>query len=157
MLDICFSLVFLTVPRWTAHAIGCKKKRNGENPEKKRPYCLRQSTTESRGFMWGTGLLVFVSSRDGVLRDETKEGCEKDFNTRQKSWNTRVSFPFPSVDLGIIVVSVLQNNCGVNIGEGEGHIWVRTKARRVNVRNVPQNSRQMVSVSTICDEYYRSP
>ena len=107
--------------------------------------------------MWGTGLLVFVSSRDGgVLRDETKEGCEKDFNIRQKSWNTRVCFPFPNVDLGITVVSVLQNTCGVNIGEGAGHIWVRTEARRVDVRNFRQNSGQMVSVSTICDEYCRS-
>ena len=106
--------------------------------------------------MWGTGLLIFVSSRDGVLRDETNEGCEKDFNTRQKSWNNRVCFPFPSVDLGITVVSVLQNTCGVNIGEGAGHIWVRTEARRVDVRNFRQNSGQMVSVSTIFDEYCRS-
>ena len=33
---------------------------------------------------------------------------------------------------------------------------MRTEARRVDVRNFRQNSGQMVSVSTICDEYCRS-
>ena len=34
-------------------------------------------------------------------------------------------FPFPSVDLGITVVSVLQNTRSSTLdGEGEGHIWV---------------------------------
>ena len=43
-------------------------------------------------------------------------------------------FPFPNVDLGITVVSVLQNTRNpLNIGDGEGHIWVRTKVWRVNV------------------------
>ena len=41
----------------------------------------------------------------------------------------------------------------LNIGEGEGHIWVRTEVWRVNVTNCRENSRETVSVSTICDEY----
>ena len=40
----------------------------------------------------------------------------------------------------------------LNIGEGEGHIWLRTKVRRVNVRRFRENSTQTVSVSTICDD-----
>ena len=39
----------------------------------------------------------------------------------------------------------------LNIGEGEGHIWVRTKVRRVNAIHFQKNSRKTVSVSTICD------
>ena len=35
-----------------------------------------------------------------------------DYNPRQKSWNSCVRFPFPNVDLGITVVSVLQNMRG---------------------------------------------
>ena len=58
-----------------------------------------------------------------------KEG--QTYNTRHKSWNTYVIFPFPSVDLGIAVISVLQNT-RLKIGEGEAHIWV-PKVWRVNV------------------------
>ena len=41
----------------------------------------------------------------------------------------------------------------LNIREGDGHFWVRTNVWRVNVRNLRENSRETVSVSTICDEY----
>ena len=47
-----------------------------------------------------------------------------------------VIFRFPNVDLGIGIISVLQKYAWLNIGEGEGHIWVRTKVWRVNVRNL---------------------
>ena len=64
-------------------------------------------------------------------------------------------FPFPNVDLGITVVSVLQNTRNpLNIGDGEGHIWVRTKVWRENVRNFQQNSREMVTVTqAVCVIY----
>ena len=39
----------------------------------------------------------------------------------------------------------------LNIGEGEGHIWVRTKVRRMNAIHFRKNWRKTVSVSTICD------
>ena len=41
----------------------------------------------------------------------------------------------------------------LNIREGEGHIWVRTKVWSVSVRNFGESSRETVCVSTICDEY----
>ena len=40
----------------------------------------------------------------------------------------------------------------LNIGEGEGHISLRRKVRRVNVRRFREHSTQTVSVSTICDD-----
>ena len=42
------------------------------------------------------------------------------YNTRHKSWNTCVLFPFPNVDLGITVVSVLQNTRGSTLGKERG-------------------------------------
>ena len=42
-------------------------------------------------------------------------------NPRQKSWNTWVRFPFPKVDLGISVVSVLQNTRGSTLGRERAH------------------------------------
>ena len=44
----------------------------------------------------------------------------------------------------------------LNIREGDGHFWVRTNVWRANVRNLRENSRETVSVSTICDEYCRN-
>ena len=78
------------------------------------------------------------------------------YNTRHKSWNTCVRFPFPNVNLGITVVSVLQKYAWLNVGEGDGHLWVRTNVWRVNVRNLWENSRETVSVSTVCDEHCRN-
>ena len=58
-------------------------------------------------------------------------GTEECYVTRQKRAARKTSIfvknpetlvCVPNVDLGITVVSVLQNTCGVNIGEGEGHI-----------------------------------
>ena len=73
-------------------------------------------------------------------------------NTRQKSWNACVRFPFSNVDLGItITVSVFQNTRGSTWGTRGAH-WLRTKVPRVNVRNLRENSTQRVSVSTICDD-----
>ena len=79
------------------------------------------------------------------------------YNTRQKSWNTCVCFPFHKVDLGITVISVLQNTRGSTLARekaylnsGEKTVWSR------NLRIFPENSRETVSVSTICDEYCSS-
>ena len=76
----------------------------------------------------------------------------KGYNTRQKSWNTCVCFPFPNVALGITVVSVLQNTRGSTLGREKAHfrgkpVW------SINLRIVPETSRKTVFVSTICDEY----
>ena len=46
--------------------------------------------------------------------------CDRIYNTRHKSWNTCVIFPFPNVDLGITVVSVLQNTRGSALGKEWG-------------------------------------
>ena len=75
-------------------------------------------------------------SENEDVRSEYKKSGEKsrqmapvsticDEYTRHKYLNTCVIFPFPNVDLGITVVSLVQN------------------------------SRQMAPVSTICDEYCR--
>ena len=49
-----------------------------------------------------------------------------DCNTRHKSWNTCVIFPFPNVDLGITVVSLLQNTRGSTLGKDRGKLkWER--------------------------------
>ena len=47
-----------------------------------------------------------------------------------------VIFPFPNVDLGIAGLHIsVPKYAGLNTGEGEGHILVRTKVRRVNITN----------------------
>ena len=71
----------------------------------------------------------------------TLSSLQTKYNPRQKSWNTCVHFPFPNVDLGITVVSVLQNTR-----------TVRTKVWAVNLKNFLENSREAASVSTIFDE-----
>ena len=76
----------------------------------------------------------------------------KIYNTRQKSWNTCAYFPFPNVDLGITVVSVLQNMRGSTLGRENAHFRGET-VWSINLRIFPDNSRERVSVSTICDEY----
>ena len=49
-----------------------------------------------------------------------------DCNTRHKSWNTCVIIPFPNVDLGITVVSLLQNTRGSTLGKDRGKLkWER--------------------------------
>ena len=46
-----------------------------------------------------------------------QEGGHKNYNTRHKFWNTCVIFPFLNVDLGITVVSLLQNTRGSTLGK----------------------------------------
>ena len=60
---------------------------------------------------------------------------------------------FPSVDLGITVVSVLQNTRGATLGRERAHYSENKSVRSKNLKNFPENSRETVSVSTICDEY----
>jgi len=57
------------------------------------------------------------------------------YNPRHKSWNTCVIFPSP---MSIWVCSHFSapKYARLNIGEGERHIWVRTKVWSVNVRNL---------------------
>ena len=65
-------------------------------------------------------------------------GTPTPYNTHQKSWNTCVCLRFPDVDLGISRLSA-PKDAWLNNGEGEGHIWVRRKVWRVNVRNFRKN------------------
>ena len=60
---------------------------------------------------------------------------------------------FPSVNLGITVVSVLQNTRGSTLGRERAHYSENKSVRSKNLKNFPENSRETVSVSTICDEY----
>ena len=55
-------------------------------------------------------------------------------NTRHKSWNTCAIFPSPMLIWDCSHLSALKY-AWLNIGEGEGHIWLRTKVWRVNVTN----------------------
>ena len=56
------------------------------------------------------------------------------YNTRHKSWNTCVIFPSPMLIWDCNHLSA-PKYAWLNIGEGEGHIWMSTKVWRVNVRN----------------------
>ena len=60
---------------------------------------------------------------------------------------------FPNVDLGITVVSVLQNTRGSTLGRERAHYSENKSVRSKTLKNFPENSRETVSVSTICDEY----
>ena len=44
----------------------------------------------------------------------------RSYNTRHKSWNTCVRFPFPNVDLCIAVIWVRQNTRGLTLGKERG-------------------------------------
>ena len=74
------------------------------------------------------------------------------YNTCQKFWNTCVCFPFSNFDLGITVVSVLQNMRGSTLGKGRGTFEWEQKCEEW-IRNFRENSREAVSVSLICEEY----
>ena len=56
------------------------------------------------------------------------------YSTRHKSWNTCVIFLSPMLIWDCSHLSA-PKYAWLNIGEGEGHIWARTKVWRVNVRN----------------------
>ena len=67
--------------------------------------------------------------------------------------STKILKHFPNVDLGITVVSVLQNTRGSTLGRERAHYSENKSVRSKNLKNFPENSRETVSVSTICDEY----
>ena len=75
------------------------------------------------------------------------------YNTCQKFWNTCVCFPFSNFDLGIAVVSVLQNMRGSTLGKGRGTFEWEQKCEEW-IWNFRENSREAVSVSLICEEYF---
>ena len=62
-------------------------------------------------------------------------------------------FPLPQCRFGYYSSLSAPKYVWLNIGEGEGHIRVRTKVRRVNVQNFPKNSRKTGFVSMICEKY----
>ena len=51
------------------------------------------------------------------------------------------------------VVSVLQNTRGSTLGRERAHYSENKSVRSKNLKKFPENSRETVSVSTICDEY----
>ena len=59
---------------------------------------------------------------------------------------------FPSVNLGITVVSVLQNTRGSILGRERAHYSENKSVRSKNLKTF-QKFQVKVSVSTICDEY----
>ena len=52
--------------------------------------------------------------------DEVISKSSVEYNTRHKSSNTCMRFPFPNFNLGITVVSVLQNTRGSTLGKEMG-------------------------------------
>ena len=68
-----------------------------------------------------------------VTRPET---CPLVTTILVKNLETLVWFLPPQCWFGFAVISVLQKYARLNIGEGEWHIWVRTKVWRVNVKNL---------------------
>ena len=67
--------------------------------------------------------------------------------------SSKVLKHFPNVDLGITVASVLQNTRGSILGRERAHYSENKSVRSKNLKNFPENSRETVSVSTICDQY----
>ena len=55
------------------------------------------------------------------------------YNPRHKSWNTCVIFPSPML-IWVCSHFSAPKYARLNIGEGERHIWVRTKVWSVNVK-----------------------
>ena len=86
------------------------------------------------------------------LVESLKWDLKRTYNTRRKSWGTCVILPSPML---IWVCSHLSapKYAWLNIGEGEEHIWVRTISVKGEYKKLGENSTQMASVSTICDEY----
>ena len=59
----------------------------------------------------------------------------------------------PQCWFGITVLSVLQNTRGSTLGRERAHYSENKSVRSKNLENFPENSRETVSGSTICDEY----
>ena len=66
-------------------------------------------------------------------------------------------FPFPNVDLGITVVLVLQLVLVAKHWGRKGAHLSENKGGKSECKKFEENSRKTASVSTICDEYCRSP
>ena len=78
------------------------------------------------GICFQTKLLSRLSPRfcrflSSHFRPKGSQICIFIYNTRQISWNTCVYFPFPNVDLGITVVSVLQNTVDSTLRRENAH------------------------------------
>ena len=75
------------------------------------------------------------SLADCTLEKELSTQKNWIYNPRHKSWDTRAIFPSPML-IWVCSHFSAPKYARLNIGEGEGHIWVRTKVWRVNVRNL---------------------
>ena len=80
----------------------------------------------------------FLSSH---FRPKGSQICIFIYNTRQISWNTCVYFP------QCFKIRLTQHWGGRTHISGGKTVW------RINLKIFPENSRETVSVSTICDEY----
>ena len=83
-----------------------------------------------RGNFVMTAVSRAVRLREGQLKElplyMTTPKLVDSYNTRHKSWNVCVIFPFPNVDLGITVVSLVQNTRGSTLGKERGKFkWGR--------------------------------
>ena len=70
-----------------------------------------------------------------IYGPETLPELSRNSDPRHKSWNTCVIFPSPTL-IWVFSHFSAPKYARLNIGEGERHIWVRTKVWSVNVRNL---------------------
>ena len=70
-----------------------------------------------------------------IYGPETLPELSRNSDPRHKSWNTCVIFPSPTL-IWVCSHFSAPKYARLNIGEGERHIWVRTKVWSVNVRNL---------------------
>ena len=77
---------------------------------------------------------------------------ELQYSSQNWSWNTCVIFPFPNVDLGITVVSVLQNTRGSTLGKERGTLEWEQRCEAWMYK-ISQKFKKTGFVSMICDEY----
>ena len=100
------------------------------------------------GIFFQTKLLSRLSPRfcrflSSHFRPKGSQICIFIYNTRQISWNTCVYFP------QCFKIRLTQHWGGRTHISGGETVW------RINLKIFPENSRETVSVSTICDEYCR--
>ena len=102
-------------------------------------------------FVWNR-----YSLKNLAAQAHTSGSTPRHYPATNNNYNTRhtcVRFPFLNVDLGITVVSVLQNTRGSEHGGRRGAHLSEKKGMKSACKKFGENSRETASVSTISDEY----
>ena len=102
-------------------------------------------------FVWNR-----YSLKNLAAHAHTSGSTPRHYPATNNNYNTRhacVRFPFLNVDLGITVVSVLQNTRGSEHWGRRGAHLSENKGMKSECKKFGENSRETASVSTICDEY----